>query len=53
MAHPFPLPLLPCGFVVGGGGEVFDKVDFTDQPLASVGVCDELALVDRRVDGGV
>ena len=51
MAHPPPLPPLPCGFVVGGGGEVIDKVGFADQPLAAVSICDELALVDRRVDG--
>ena len=51
MAHPLPLPPLPCGFVVGGGGEVIDKVGFADQPLAAVGICDELALVDRCVDG--
>ena len=42
MAHPFPLLPLPCGLVVGGGGEVIDKVGFADQPLASVGICDEL-----------
>ena len=51
MAHPLPLPPLPCGFVVGGGGEVIDKVGFADQPLASVGICEELALAYRRVDG--
>ena len=51
MAHPLPLPPLPCGFVVGGGGKVIDEVGFADQSLASVGVCDELALVDRCVDG--
>ena len=50
MAHPLTLPPLPCGFIVGGGGEVLDEVGFADQPLASVGICDELALVDRRVD---
>ena len=50
MAHPPPLPPLPCSFVVGGGGEVIDKVGFADQTLTSVGICDELALVDRRVD---
>ena len=51
MAHPLPLSPLPCGFVVGGSGKVIDEVGFADQPLASVGICDELALVDRRVDG--
>ena len=50
MAHPLPLTPLPCGFVVGGGGEVLNKVGFADQPFSSVGICDELALVDRRVD---
>jgi hypothetical protein len=50
MAHPLPLPSLPCGLVVGGGGEVIDEVGFADQPFSSVGICDELALVDRRVD---
>ena len=50
MAHPLPLPSLPCGLVVGGGGEVIDKVGFADQPLASVGICNELALVDRRMN---
>ena len=50
MAHPLPLPPLPCGFVVGGGDEVLNKVGFADQPLASVGICNELALVDCRVD---
>lgn len=51
MAHPLPLPPLPCGFVVCGGGEVIDKVGFADQALASVSISDELALIDRRVDG--
>ncbi len=50
MAHPLPLTPLPCGFVVGGGGKVIDEVGFADQSLASVGICDEFALVDRRVD---
>jgi len=50
MAYPLPLSPLPRGFVVGGGGEVIDEVGFADQPLASVGICNELALVDRRVD---
>ncbi|MBO4972202.1 MAG: hypothetical protein J6D45_05270 [Clostridia bacterium] len=45
------MPPLPCGLVVGGGGEVIDEVSFADQPLASVGICDELALVDRGEKG--
>ena len=28
----------------------FKVMGFADQPLASIGICDELALVDRRVD---
>ena len=50
LAHPLPLSSLPCGFVVGGSGKVIDEVGFADQPLASVGICDELALVDRGVN---
>ena len=36
--------------VVRTAASLINKVGFADQPLASVGICDELALVDRRVD---
>ena len=50
MARPPFESIAPEWLFVGGGGEVIDEVGFADQPLAAVSICDELALVDRRVD---